>query len=246
MTSPAKAARANGRERVARHHWTKHPRPSELLDARLLPFAWRHSRRAVVGVGAVGPDVEWHVRLRRLGVNRSRRHRHRPRPHLTVRCRATTQEQRAGPRHHPAVLHHRSVDEFHPPALALNRYLDRHRLDGHRAQQVNGQPSGLKVVAAMTIQCPAQQAADDLTAHRRAPGSTGHRSRHIAAAVGGEERVHPLMLGSGEFVCGVRSPISAGGGIRTLTLSRAPAPKAGMSAIPSRPRAPRAYRFAHR
>jgi hypothetical protein len=28
---------------------------------------------------------------------------------------------------------------------------------------------------------------------------------------------------------------SAGGGIRTLTLFRAPAPKAGMSAIPSRP-----------
>jgi hypothetical protein len=31
--------------------------------------------------------------------------------------------------------------------------------------------------------------------------------------------------------------ISAGGGIRTLTLSRAPAPKAGMSAVPSRPQA---------
>src|ERR1700753_4239164 len=35
----------------------------------------------------------------------------------------------------------------------------------------------------------------------------------------------------------------AGGGIRTLTLSRAPAPKAGMSAVPSRPQTPRAYRF---
>jgi DNA-binding transcriptional regulator of glucitol operon len=36
----------------------------------------------------------------------------------------------------------------------------------------------------------------------------------------------------------------AGGGIRTLTLSRAPAPKAGMSAIPSRPRARKSYRCA--
>jgi hypothetical protein len=34
----------------------------------------------------------------------------------------------------------------------------------------------------------------------------------------------------------------AGGGIRTLTLSRAPAPKAGMSAVPSRPRAQKSYR----
>ena len=36
--------------------------------------------------------------------------------------------------------------------------------------------------------------------------------------------------------------MSAGGGIRTLTLSRAPAPKAGMSAVPSRPRAQKSYR----
>jgi hypothetical protein len=50
------------------------------------------------------------------------------------------------------VLRHRGVDEFDPAALALNRHLDRHRFDGHRPQQVNGQSSGLQVVAALAIQ----------------------------------------------------------------------------------------------
>jgi len=63
----------------------------------------------------------------------------------------------------------------------------------------------LKVIVAIAIQCPAQQAADGLTAHRLAPRSAGHGSGKVRVAVGGEECVHPLMLGSGSNCTDLRA-----------------------------------------
>ena len=117
---------------------------------------------------------------------------------MTLGFGTAPQEERASPSDDLAVLQQRGVDEFDTTALALNRRLDRHRGNGHRAQEINRQSSRLKVIVpiAIAIQCPAQQPADDLTAHRLAPRSTGHGSGHIGIAVGGEECIHPLMLGS--------------------------------------------------
>jgi hypothetical protein len=98
------------------------------------------------------------------------------------------QEQRAGPGDHGAVLDQAAVDQLDAPALALHRGLDLHRLHQRRAQQVNRETGGLQVrIDAGLLYAPTQQAADDLTTHRRAPRPPRHRARNIGVAIDSEE-----------------------------------------------------------
>lgn len=57
---------------------------------------------------------------------------------------AAAQEQCTGPRDHLVTLDHCGVDELDAPALAHYRRPDLHRLEQHRAQQIDRQAGALK------------------------------------------------------------------------------------------------------
>jgi activator of 2-hydroxyglutaryl-CoA dehydratase len=88
---------------------------------------------------------------------------------------ASSQKQRAGPRDGRSVLHQRAVHQLDAPTFPLHRGLNLHRLEQHRTQQVDREPSGLKLgIDSGSLYPPTQQAADDLAAHCRTPRSSRH------------------------------------------------------------------------
>src|SRR6516165_11248658 len=100
---------------------------------------------------------------------------------------ASPEEQRAGPRDGPAVLHHRAVDELDAPTFPLHQGLNLHRLEQNRTQQVDRDSGGLQVrLDAGSLYPPGQQASNDLTAHGRAPRSSSQAPREVGVAVDSE------------------------------------------------------------
>jgi hypothetical protein len=103
---------------------------------------------------------------------------------------ASSQKHCPGPRDGRSVLHQRAVHQLDAPTFPLDRGLNLHRLEQHRAQQVDREPGGLKLgIDTGSLYPPTQQAADDLAAHCRTPRSSGHHARQIGVPIDSEERL---------------------------------------------------------